>query len=534
MSSIDPNTFLFFGCWNNIDCKYKYIYRDIVLQSIKSFETDVDNVFIAGDNWYNLLVNNSKELESIITDEVKGDKDIEITHYLTPVLISGYYALYNMNKNIYICVGNHDEVEDGQEDMGLTKYTKKNCMIDTQKYYLKKINDSIKTNPEDKKEYSDYTDADILTNPAIQFINKDKAPSLEKLKQLNEEYTQELEKAQGNKNEINLYSGNHIEIIDNEESSYIVMIINTNILSLEYIEEIKNKIEIKLQEYGIEFFRQFEKEVLDKIQSDSKEPSKYNRDKDINKVKQLFVMGHIPLFNDKKDAINKNSEIPDEIFTALYDMLVKYDCIYLCADTHNFNIMKITNTQNSKSLIQITSGTGGAKPDLIVEKTGMDYFATASHGSKSKSNSKIVNIDNYNIHYNSINSYGYCKLIKQSDKLVVIYNKIIDAAKQKRGTQEIQYSKYFYIIKNNDVSYYTVRENKELFKNIEENIEKMAKASSFYRDVYCADGYMNMNHVIKSEKSASDKQVICFNKAYKNKKKKNKKPEKTSEIKEEA
>jgi hypothetical protein len=31
--------------------------------------------------------------------------------------------------------------------------------------------------------------------------------------------------------------------------------------------------------------------------------------------------------------------------------------------------MKITNTQNSKSLIQITSGTGGADPDLIEEKT---------------------------------------------------------------------------------------------------------------------------------------------------------------------
>jgi hypothetical protein len=234
-------------------------------------------------------------------------------------------------------------------------------------------------------------------------------------------------------------------------------------------------------------------------------------------------MGHIPLFNDKKMAINKNSEIVDDVFTALYDMLVEYNCIYLCADTHNFNIMKITNSKNSKSLIQITSGTGGADPDLIEEKTGLDYF------------SKSVNIENYNIYYNSINSYGYCKIIQQPDQVIVTYNKIIDAQMQGpdgpdgpdghggQGGQDMRYSKYLYIIKNNDVSYYTVRENKELFKNIEENIEKIANASIFYRDIYCADGYMNMNHVIKSEKEDDEKQVICFNKAFKKKKKKNKK-----------
>jgi hypothetical protein len=484
MSFIDPNTFVFFGCWNNINCKYKYLYRDIVLQSIKSIETDSDNVFIAGDNWYNLLVNNSKDLEDIITKEVKDDKVLEITHYLTPVLISGYYALYNMNKNIYICVGNHDETEDGQEenDPEIKQKIKKNCMIETQKYYLKNINEI----PIDNREYVDYTSDDILSNPIIQYINNDNPPSLNQLQQfakLEEEYTRDLDNAHLNTNKINLYSGNHIEIIDNKESSYMVVIINTNILSLEYINQIAIRIKKK----------------------------RYSSDK------QLFVMGHIPLFSDKKKAINKNSEIMDDVFTALYDMLVEYNCIYLCADTHNFNIMKITNTQNSKSLIQITSGTGGADPDLIEEKTGLDYF------------SKSVNIENYNIYYNSINSYGYCKIIKQADQVIVTYNKIIDAQTQDleghKGTegQGMQFYKYHYIIKNNDVSYYTVRENKELFKNIEENIEKIANASIFYRDIYCADGYMNMNHVIKSEKNETDKQVICFNKAFKKKKKKNKK-----------
>ena len=507
MSFIDPDTFVFFGCWNNINCEYKYLYRDIVLQSIKSIETDSDNVFIAGDNWYNLLVNNSADLENIITKEIKDSKPVEITHYLTPILISGYYTLYNMNKNIYICAGNHDEAEDEQEDVDpeIKKGIKKNCMIETQKYYLKNINDSIKANPIDNKNYIDYTEEDVITYPAIQFIHNDKPPSLEQLNQLaqlEEEYTQELEKKHENTNEIKLYSGDHIEIIDNKEVAYIVVIINTNILSLEYIDRVAKRIERKLGEYDNDTMGTMGAKAT------KGKPAK----------KQLFVMGHIPLFSDKKDQLNKNKEMSDDILAALYDMLVKYNSIYLCADTHNFNIMKITNTQNSKSLIQITCGTGGAKPDIIEEKTGLDYF------SNSVSNSKFVNIGNYNIYYNSINSYGYCKISKQSDKIVVVYNKIIDALKQKEETQEMHYSRYFYIIKNNDVSYYTVRENRELFKNIEENIEKIANVSKLHRDIYCADDYMNMNHVIKSEKNATDKQVICFNKAYKKeKKKKNKK-----------
>ena len=487
MSYIDLNAFVFFGCWNNIDCEYKYLYRDIVLESIKSIETDINTVFIAGDNWYNLLVNNSKDLENIITDEIKDGKVVEITHYLTPILISGYYTLYNMNKNIYICTGNHDEVEDSQEDKDpdIKKGLKKNCMIETQKYYLKHIDQSIKANPIDNKNYIDYTEEDVETNPIIQFIYNDKPPSLEQLNQLaqlEDEYTQELEKSGQNSNEIKLYSGNHIEIIDNKGTSYIVVIINTNILSLDYIDRIAQNIEKKLSEYYIN-------------SSDNK--------KSMNK--QLFVMGHVPLFSDKKNELNKNKEMNDDILAALYDMLVKYNCIYLCADTHNFNIMKITNTQNSKSLIQITCGTGGAKPDLIDEKIGLDYF------------SKFENIDNYNIYYNSINSYGYCKIIKQSDKIIIVYNKLIDALK---NDEDLHYSKYFYIIKNNDISYYTVREKKEIFKEIENNIEKIANVSKLHRNIYCADGFMNINHVIKSDKKSQEKQIICFNKAYKKGKKK--------------
>jgi len=51
------NNFIFFGCWNNINCKKDFIYRDIVLNSIKTFENEIEDMFIAGDNWYSTLIN---------------------------------------------------------------------------------------------------------------------------------------------------------------------------------------------------------------------------------------------------------------------------------------------------------------------------------------------------------------------------------------------------------------------------------------------------------------------------------------------
>ena len=44
--------FLFYGCWNNIDCEKEYVYRDLVLSYIKKKEKGLSTFFIAGDNWY--------------------------------------------------------------------------------------------------------------------------------------------------------------------------------------------------------------------------------------------------------------------------------------------------------------------------------------------------------------------------------------------------------------------------------------------------------------------------------------------------
>jgi hypothetical protein len=107
--------FIFFGCWNNINCKKDYVYRDIVLDYIRDNETEIKQLYIAGDNWYPNIRANFKV-------------------YLTDILTTGYAKLYAMNKEVYIAVGNHDE--DKSNDANILK---KDCNINTQKYYLQQI-----------------------------------------------------------------------------------------------------------------------------------------------------------------------------------------------------------------------------------------------------------------------------------------------------------------------------------------------------------------------------------------------------------
>ena len=115
--------FIFFGCWNNIDCKKEHIYRDIVLDYIRDNEKDINQLYIAGDNWYQ----NTLEINSV-----------NFKVYLTDVLITGYAKLYAMKKDVYIAVGNHDEDKDDEDKDNILK---RDCNINTQKHYLKQLKD---------------------------------------------------------------------------------------------------------------------------------------------------------------------------------------------------------------------------------------------------------------------------------------------------------------------------------------------------------------------------------------------------------
>ena len=280
------HSFIFFGCWNNINCNKDYIYRDIVLNSIREFENDIQDVFIAGDNWYSTLIDNiikgsndskssiniEKEIKEVVNDLVdnveknmnestqqvdkkkqKKRNNLAFKYYLIDTLVSGYHILYGMNKNIYICVGNHDE-------SSIHTDNNKDCMIRTQKYYLNQNNLKI----------------DSATENIDTLLLEDNIPNL---KDIVDDHSLETNIDIDNKNtKMKLYSHDKIGI--EEKNSYIVFIINTNILSDTYLNSLKDEL------------------------------SKYKKEKSDN-LKKIFVMGHIPLFFDKhKDP--KEEEDPKE------------------------------------------------------------------------------------------------------------------------------------------------------------------------------------------------------------------------------
>jgi hypothetical protein len=371
--------FLFFGCWNSINCEIKnnkdLLYRDVILQYINKYEKIYKkkyiDIFIAGDNWY-------------ATTFLKYANHNNIKLYLKDILISGYYKLYELGNTIHIAVGNHDE-DIGDEDM-INIELKKNCMINTQRHYIKKIIDNMK-NIKGDRSLTDrsLTDRSFIVRKKIyndslidlkNFIIIDEVPTLEKLKDIGVE----------NDKNINLYVEDFGVI---EKNNYIMIVINTNYFYIttatDYLDKLKKKlIELK------------------------------------SKDKTLFVMGHIPLFTYKKKkedtAIIKMTDINSytDIIQYFYDILVDNNCIYLCADTHNFSIMKIT--KNNKTLIQITSGTGGADPDIIDENpTTLKQYSIRY---------KEINI--YDISYISVNSFGFSSVnINKTNDIYISYNNVI-------------------------------------------------------------------------------------------------------------
>jgi hypothetical protein len=477
------NSFIFFGCWNNINCEKEAIYRDIVLNCIKEFEPAINKMFIAGDNWYNTLIKN---------EGVKDEKELSYKYYLVDTLVSGYHILYSINKDIYICVGNHDEASSNTNSP--------NCMINTQKYYIKKLKKYIDKKTQHFKKVMDSSQEPMnslqgveghYTDIMIRELLDSALPSIEKLEQADND----------SDNCIKLYADTNIGVYEDAFSSYIVIIINTNILTPIYLEAVRNKIVSTIE-------------------------------KTRNQNKRIFVMGHIPLFYDKhkkskepkepkepketkekfaekatetsvspkkeKKPKEKGEDITKlkkgtfvfndsgnsvELIDSLYDILAEHNCIYLCADCHNFNIMTIK--KNDKCVIQITSGTGGADPDIITDL-------------KDK---KGIVISQYHIDYYSINSYGYCKVVvEEGGGIIVYYNKIIAADNGNKSIDEL----YVYGVKNNMIEYL----NKEKIKGI--IISNATKNRHYYCDRVAK--YKTFegkeNNVIKSEKEKG----VCYRK----------------------
>jgi hypothetical protein len=407
--------FIFFGCWNNIDCHDKnviYNYRDIVLDYIRDYEKPVPNLFLAGDNWYYNILQESIKTESGVT------KLKDFKYYLTTVLQSGYHKIYTLNKNTHIVLGNHDvNTDDTMNEK------KKNCMLNTQKYFLEKLNQQL-----------------LVEN----------APSLDLLNTHNHTL---------NKDKITLYE----KVVGKTfNDKFHVIFLNTNVF-FDFTDQ--TQIKSTIENIRIE---------LNKVR---------NKQQEI----PIFVMGHHPILcleikKDKK-KLSYICEKCDDYFDTLYDLLIQFNCIYLCADTHNFQILELTKhkifhqrSQSNRllqplhmlktssvksvplsplvtkvvpeepSLIEIVSGTGGGEPRHICDTIRKQQTRTIEQTIKNRSYQ-------YKMMGYGHNSFGYTKIsIINNHTIEIKYIKVIDSLKP-----EIDYNAKIF----NNYKEYTYNLNKK-------------------------------------------------------------------------
>lgn len=449
--------FLFYGCWNNVNCEKEYIYRDLVLNYINKNEKKISTFFVAGDNWYSTKV-----------PEVNEGTTNFINYYLLSILRTGYYKLYQLNKTIHIAVGNHDEDDDGDDDD--IAPLKKRCMIKTQKKYIDELNEKDKKDKENNSSVISSTDSSVSKSYDMSshndlnsydiFVETDQLGFKPTLYELSKMRNLDI-RDNIRDNIMNIYV-DRIGIVNNK--NYIVIIINTN--KLKYT-------------YYLEYIHYIFKYV------------KHNKQYD----EQVFVMGHVPLFAIKKDSIKNKDELfgkRDNLFKLLSD----FNYIYLCADAHYFSIMEIENS--GKKVIQITSGTGGADPDKNIEfydkKNNIIY-----HG--------------YNIEYFLLNSYGYSTISISGNKIDIIYKQVFlvdDSDMSSDG------NKYIYIMEMNNgsdgyVTYNDVefRKNSKIKKKLSESKLESIKIDKKETCKHIRNQKENIkNNVVTSE----DNTKYCFKK----------------------
>jgi len=376
-SSSSSNEFIFFGCWNNINCSYPdhIIHRNIVLELLKLSNPE-KSIVLAGDNWYN------QKSSKKTTDEKKTEKKVD-KYYSTYVLKTGYELLFKASTNVDIVLGNHDITEDSLElsiDTGkieslrdLHLFCKKlGCKVKVQAFIIENVlkKHSVKsdffTNNNIKNNISNYTNIDVNIN-----------------------------------NNVSLYTCRpHIVM---KTPGIYFLYLNTNVF--------ESDVNI------IDIYRVSVQEKLNEIKEE---------------INLLFIVGHHPFagLKDKNDLSVKNvselyfkskSSPKIEAIYKFLDIFINYKSIYLCADIHNFQICKLHSAILNSEMCMVICGSGGANQDLIGRYDNVEV--PIKQTPLIDSDKKYVVKDLY-----AHNAYGFCNISysAKGNKVKVQYYKIID------------------------------------------------------------------------------------------------------------
>jgi hypothetical protein len=362
----DANTsFIFFGCWNNINCskKEKTLNRNVVLALLKNLYSNMP-IVLAGDNWYSHKIKLQKSLQAENASTSENTKILKFKFYPLYVLETGYKKLFEISNKVDIVLGNHDINPEKLNDFYATnKCDQLGCMVKVQTDIISKMLLGHSSSTQNIKDVYHYNDVKLyVCKPHIEEKNK----------------------------------------------GIFFLYLNTNIFEAEDVNSINEYRKLVIRELidkkikllfivGHHPFFGLKKKKQKKKEGEATPEAKFI----INKVADLYFKETVD--KAKVDAINQ-----------FLNIFTTYKSIYLCADIHNFQICKL-----SSNLCMVICGSGGASRDRLGEYVDK----TVPIPLKCKLNDNIEVSDMY-VH----DSYGFSKITysNSGNKVEITYYNFVN------------------------------------------------------------------------------------------------------------
>jgi len=362
---VSNTSFIFFGCWNNINCskKEKTLNRNVVLALLKKLYSNM-SIVLAGDNWYSHKIKLPKSLQSSKASTSENKNIGKFKFYPLYVLETGYKKLFEISKKVDIVLGNHDINPEKLNDFYATnKCDQLGCMVKVQNDIISKMLLGHISSTQNIKDVYHYNDVKLyVCKPHIEEKNK----------------------------------------------GIFFLYLNTNIFEAEDVNSINEYRKLVIRELidkkikllfivGHHPFFGLKKKKQKKKEGESTPEAKFI----INTVADLYFKETVD--KAKVDAINQ-----------FLNIFTTYKSIYLCADIHNFQICKL-----SSNLCMVICGSGGASRDRLGEYVNK----TVPIPLKCKLNDNIKVTDMY-VH----DSYGFSKITysNSGNKVEITYYNFVN------------------------------------------------------------------------------------------------------------